>query len=263
MNAEGEVKIDQEDVQRLKELIASQITGTAAVLCANNQTVELLDACVSQNPEQTFAAITMNTEQAGQIMSAAIYLLYRKGQLPSLKGNVTPWKIGLFAASQLEKNAAVKNWAAGNLSWEAALNIIKKTCTIALTLLVGYVVIHLVMITGFTVSLVVNLLVVGVAVTAAVAYVGYRFGSKVVDALRPTFNWIKSVGGEKLEAGLNLVRDGYQKLAEWVNETAILQLRSVFNDCVDFLMEKIVLPAERLLNRVVEVAYPREKDLTA
>ena len=81
--------------------------------------------------------------------------------------------------------------------------------------------------------------------------------------MRPTFNWIKSVGGEKLEAGLNLVRDGYQKLAEWVNETAILQLRSVFNDCVDFLMEKIVLPAERLLNRVVEVAYPREKDLTA
>lgn len=231
-------------LDEMLNMIVEQSDAFAVLFLGDLPYEELLEACVDGDPAE-IQALAANTRGVAVSMSAALYILHQKNQLPSLEGaEISPEDMGVMSASLLEIDAAHKCG-----SWERAKDIIQRAARAAVTLLVASP-----SLLGTTVSVVVLLSLltsfstIWMLIGGAVLFINARMRlHQVKEHIEPICN----AGGELLDTALDKAKDLCASFKDWVSDTILPRVIPVWHRFRDFAVNKVILPAAAFLLQAV------------
>lgn len=200
---------------------------------------KLLNACMTEDASAV-KALAANTRSSAVNMAAALYILQEQGVLTSLgKEKILPQDMGVMAASLMEIDAAHKS---GN--WEKAKGIIEKAARSAMTLLVTSP--DLMKNAAFfsLIAIISNFSILWMFISGSILFVNMRIHqNNAKNYLDPVLN----TGAKVLSVTLDKVYDISHKFTEWIQTEVVPSALPVWNRCVDFTVNRLLIPAASFL----------------
>lgn len=237
-------------IDEMMGLITQNIKEFSVLFIEEPPYEELLEACMTKDASAV-KALAANTRSSAVNMATALYILQEQGALASLgKEKIPPQEMGVMAASLMEIDAAHKSE-----NWEKAKEIIEKAARSAMTLLATSP--DLMKNAAFfsLVAIMSNFSILWMLISGSILFINMRIHQyHANNYLEPVFN----TGAKVLSVTLDKVYDISHKFTEWVQTVVVPSSLSVWNRCVDFTLNRLLIPAASFLlkgkNSVVKAA---------
>ncbi len=229
-------------IDEMMGLITQNIKEFSVLFIDEPPYEELLKACMTEDASAV-KALAANTRSSAVNMAAALYILQEQGVLTSLgQEKIPPQEMGVMAASLMEIDAAHKSE-----NWEKAKRIIEKAARSAMTLLVTSP--DLMKNAAFfsLVAIMSNFSILWMLISGTILFVNMRIHqSHAKNYLDPVLN----TGAKVLSVTLDKVYDISHKFTEWVQTVVVPSALPVWNRCVDFTVNRLLIPAASFLLKV-------------
>lgn len=233
-------------IEEMMGLITRNIKEFSVLFIDEPPYEELLRACMTEDASAV-KALAANTRSSAVNMAAALYILQEQGALASLgKEKIPPQEMGVMAASLMEIDAAHKSE-----NWERAKEIIDKAARAAMTLLVTSPEILKNAAFFSLVAIISNFSIFWMLISGSILFVNMRIHQYHAE------NYIDSVlniGAKILPVTLDKVYDISHKFTEWVQTVVVPSAVPVWNRCVDFTVDRLLVPSASFLLKAKDSA---------
>lgn len=211
----------ESDLEFLKEQVAEYLDEYSLIYTENEASLKLFEA-VGDEASEALKDI-VEDEEGAYYMALATYILHLQGELEDIPVHMGAREVGISVASVLTSIKVKLEGLVKNIPWDKIAVILKKTASVAMTLLVdgaiavaAYAAVKLVVVLS---SFIFGTGLIGIIIAGLCAF---GCGKSIIKTLVNVREDIKSTASELAARA----REYYERFTTWVKETAIPKIKA-------------------------------------
>lgn len=218
--------VTEEDLNTLNRVLAEGIEKSGAMLYGCENFSQLLEQEAKEDAVKVFVTDMWTDTKLKCFQSLATWIAYQEGSLPSLPADVTLELLTVSVCAGMDADNATKNAAAGKLSWEKAIKIIKVVGAVFLTMAALYIIASLTAAVVFGIATGVGA-VLGAGLTALISTavlticVANLLSDPMADLIQKTFQGM----GKAYDISMENLKKGFDESSRLMQEKVIPQVK--------------------------------------
>ncbi len=218
--------VTEEDLEALNRRLAEGIEKSGAILYGCEQFSRLLEGAADEESVKVFVTDMWLDGRLKCFQSLATWIAYQEGSLPSLPADLTLELLTVSVCAGMDADNATKSAAAGKISWEKAVKIIKVAGAVFLTMAAVYLIAS--MAAGVVAGIASGMAaVLGAGLTALIATavlticVANLLSEPMADLLEKTFSGL----GRAYDVSMDALKRGFQESSRLMEEKIMPQVK--------------------------------------
>lgn len=218
--------VTEEDLQTLNRVLAGGIEKSGAMLYGCENFSRLLEQAAQEDAVKVFVTDMWTDTKLKCFQSLATWIAYQEGSLSSLPEDVTLELLTVSVCAGMDADNATKNAAAGKISWEKAIKIIKVAGAVFLTMAALYIIASLTAAVVFGIATGVGA-VLGAGLTALISTavlticVANLLSDPMADLFQKTFQGM----GKAYDISMENLKRGFDESSRLMQEKVIPQVK--------------------------------------
>ena len=218
--------VTEEDLEELNKRLAEGIEKSGAILYGCEQFSNLLEGAADEESVKVFVTDMWLDSKLKCFQSLATWIAYQEGSLASLPENMTLELLTVSVCAGMDADNATKNAAAGKITWEKAVKIIKVVGAVFLTMAAVYIIVCMAaaVVSGIATGMAA---VLGVGLTALISTavlticVANLLSEPMADLLEKTFSGL----GRAYDLSMDALKKGFQESSRLMEEKVMPQVK--------------------------------------
>ncbi len=218
--------VTETDLENLNQVLADGIEKSGAMLYGCENFSRLLEQAAEEDAVKVFVTDMWTDTKLKCFQSLATWIAYRNGSLTTLPEDVTVELLTVSVCAGMDADNATKNAAAGKITWEEAVKIIKVAGAVFLTMAALYIIASLAAAVVFGIAAVVGSLL-GVGLTALITTavlticVANLLSDPMADLLQKMFRGM----GKGYDISMEGLRKGFAQSTRMMQEKVLPQVK--------------------------------------